>query len=201
MQLSDLENILSVGRICYQLGESYLFVFLLHTMENLLSVLENLLSDLMKWVGGRRGWKYCLYKKYKNVVDVVPLGYLYSTKHVFSCVPSDGRVGRMHSNTDYIRLILLHCVFSNVSSNCLPQRMQNYTGGICRTFLHYGLSYVSSKNLDQSHTGCIFLTFLHCVFKWFLKLPAREDAKLHCLHLLDLYLLWAFICLLKLEAS
>ena len=38
MQLSDLENILSVGRICYQLGESYLNVFLLHTMENLLSV-------------------------------------------------------------------------------------------------------------------------------------------------------------------
>ena len=59
MQLSDLENILSVGRICYQLGESYLNVFLLHTMENLLSVYISyqywriFLSDLMKW---GRGW-------------------------------------------------------------------------------------------------------------------------------------------------
>ena len=38
MQLSDLENILSVGIICYELWKSYLNVFLLHTMENMLSV-------------------------------------------------------------------------------------------------------------------------------------------------------------------
>ena len=82
--------------------------------------------------------KYCLYKKYKNMVDIVPLGNFYSTKHVFSCVPSDGGAGRMHGNTDYICLILLYCVFSNVSSNCLPQRMQNYTGGVCWTFLTMG---------------------------------------------------------------
>ena len=35
MLFSDLENLLSVWRICYQLGESYLNVFLLHDIENL----------------------------------------------------------------------------------------------------------------------------------------------------------------------
>ena len=38
MQLSDLDNVLSVGTICYQLGESYLNVFFLRKMDNLLSV-------------------------------------------------------------------------------------------------------------------------------------------------------------------
>ena len=38
MQLSDLDNLLSVGTICFQFGESYLNVFLLRKMDNLLSV-------------------------------------------------------------------------------------------------------------------------------------------------------------------
>ena len=38
MQLSDLDNLLSDGTIRYQLGESYLYVFLLNKMDNLLSV-------------------------------------------------------------------------------------------------------------------------------------------------------------------
>ena len=38
MQLSDLDNLLSVGTICYQFGESFLNVFLLHKLDNLLSV-------------------------------------------------------------------------------------------------------------------------------------------------------------------
>ena len=55
MQLSDLDNVLSVGTICYQLGESYLNVFLLRKMDNLLSVYKfyqnwiMFLSDLMKY--------------------------------------------------------------------------------------------------------------------------------------------------------
>ena len=53
MQLSDLDNLLSVVTICYQLGESYLNVFLLRKMDNLLSVFKFyqywiiFLSDLM----------------------------------------------------------------------------------------------------------------------------------------------------------
>ena len=35
MWFSDLENLLSIGRIFYQLGESYLNLFLLHKVENL----------------------------------------------------------------------------------------------------------------------------------------------------------------------
>ena len=46
-------------------------------------------------------------------------------------------------------------------SNCLPERM-------------------------QSHSDCICLTFLHCVFKCFFKLLAWVAAYSHRLHLLDL---------------
>ena len=35
-----------------------------------------------------------------------------------------------------ISLAFLHCEFSNVSSNCLPQRMQSPIDCICMTFLH-----------------------------------------------------------------
>ena len=45
MWFSDLENLLSIGRIFYQLGESYLNLFLLHKVENLWSV-RNLWSIL-----------------------------------------------------------------------------------------------------------------------------------------------------------
>ena len=64
MWFSDLENLLSIGRIFYQLGESYLNLFLLHKVENLwsvrnlwsiftsLSALEDFLSDLGEGEGG-----------------------------------------------------------------------------------------------------------------------------------------------------
>ena len=35
MWFSDLENLLPIGRIFYQLGESYLNLFFLHKVENL----------------------------------------------------------------------------------------------------------------------------------------------------------------------
>ena len=38
MELSDLDNVISVGTICYQFGEPFLDVFLLHKLDNLLSV-------------------------------------------------------------------------------------------------------------------------------------------------------------------
>ena len=61
--------------------------------------------------------------------------------------------------------IFLHCVFSNVPSSCLPERMHNHTGCICLTFLHCGFSNDPLMHMDQSmhsHTGCICLSFLHC---------------------------------------
>ena len=88
----------------------------------------------------------------------------------------------MYSHTGCIGLIwwhcFLHCVFSNVSSNCLHQKMQIHTGCICLTFLHYVFSNASSKCLNkrmQSRIGCIYLTFLHFVF---LNVPSN------CLHLI-----------------
>ena len=58
-------------------------------------------------------------------------------------------------------------VFSNVSSNCLHERMHNHIGCICLTFLHCVFSSVSSNDLPEkmhSRIGCISLTFYHCVF-------------------------------------
>ena len=63
-------------------------------------------------------------------------------------------------------LTFLHCVFSNVLSNCLFQMMHNHIGCICLSFLHCGTLNDSSMHSDQSmhsHTGCICLVFLSLV--------------------------------------
>ena len=55
--------------------------------------------------------------------------------------------------------------FSNVSSSGLPKR--SHIGCVFMTFLRCVFSNVSSKNLHkrmQSHIGCICWTFCHCVF-------------------------------------
>ena len=57
----------------------------------------------------------------------------------------------------------LHCVFSNVSSNRLPEKRRSHIGYICLTFLHCAFSNVSSNGLHEkrhSRIGCICLTFL-----------------------------------------
>ena len=69
---------------------------------------------------------------------------------------------------------LFSTVFSNDSSNCLPERMQSHTVCICWTIpehlepflnLSCGLSHVSSNWMHHSmysHTGCIYFAFLCC---------------------------------------
>ena len=49
----------------------------------------------------------------------------------------------------HFSLTFLHCVFSNVSSNGVHERMHNYTGCICLPFLHCAFSNVSSNYLPQ----------------------------------------------------
>ena len=74
---------------------------------------------------------------------------------------------KRHSRIGCICLAFLHCVFSNVSSNCLGVRMQSHIGCICSTFLHCAFSNVSSNCLPKkrhNHIGYICLTFLHCAF-------------------------------------
>ena len=69
----------------------------------------------------------------------------------------------MHIHIGCICLAFLHCGFSYVSSNGLPERMQNHTG--CMDWIVF--SYGPSKNLGQctqSHIGCICSIFLLCVF-------------------------------------
>ena len=73
----------------------------------------------------------------------------------------------MHSHIGCIFLIFLRCVFSNVSSNGLPEKKQSHIACICLTLPHCALSNVSLNRLPvkiQSHIGCICLTFLHSAF-------------------------------------
>ena len=68
----------------------------------------------------------------------------------------------MHNYIGCIFMPFLHCAFSNLSSNCLPERIHNHIGCICSAFPQYVLSNVDPKILDQSkqtHIGCFFLLF------------------------------------------
>ena len=66
-----------------------------------------------------------------------------------------------------ICLIFLHCVFWNVFSNHLPERMHNHIGCICLNFLQCVFSDVPSNCLTErihAHINCICLTSLHYLF-------------------------------------
>ena len=67
----------------------------------------------------------------------------------FSNVSSNGLPEKRHSGTDYICLAFLHCVFSNVFSNCLPKKRHSHIGCICSTFLRCAFSNVSSNGLHE----------------------------------------------------
>ena len=51
------------------------------------------------------------------------------------------------------------------------------------------------REMLHNHNGC---TFLQCVFMCVLKLPARDDAQSHWLHLFDFSPVCVFMCVLKL---
>ena len=90
----------------------------------------------------------------------------------------------MQSHIGCICSTFLHCAFSNVSSNNLPERMRIHTGCICLTFLHCVFSNVFSKCLPekrQNYTGCICLAFLHCVFSYVTSNPLLERMHNHML--------------------
>ena len=83
----------------------------------------------------------------------------------------------------FICLTVLHCMFSNGSSNCQPKRMYNCMSHwfhlfnfsplcilkclLILTFFHCAFSNVSSNCPPEKmhrHIGCICLTFLHYAF-------------------------------------
>ena len=66
-----------------------------------------------------------------------------------------------------IYFTFLHCAFSKVSSNRLPESMQSHIGCICLSFLHCAFSNVSLNLLLQmmhSYICCICSAFFHHVF-------------------------------------
>ena len=79
---------------------------------------------------------------------------------IVDCVFSNYLSQMMHSLIGCIYLAFLHCLFSNVSSNCQLERMHNHIGCIYLAFLHCGFSNVSSNCLPKrmhNHIGCIYL--------------------------------------------
>ena len=100
----------------------------------------------------------------------------------------------MHNHTGCICLIFLHCAFSNVSSNGLPERMHSHIGCISLTFLHCVFLNVSSMYVDQrrhNRIGSIVLPFPHCAF----------SSALQWLHLSVVFPLCVSKCLLKFLGS
>ena len=93
---------------------------------------------------------------------------------------------RTQSHTGHICLTFHYCVFSNVYSNCLPDRMQSHTGCICMVFLHCAILNGPSNALlvwMHSHIGCISLAFLHCAFSnvpWKC-LPEKRQSHIGCI--------------------
>ena len=80
-------------------------------------------------------------------------------------VSSNGLPERMNNHIGYICLVFLHCAFLNMSSNGLLKRMHSRTGCICLTLrLHERM---------QSHIGYICSTLLHC---------ASSNGSSHSLH-------------------
>ena len=107
----------------------------------------------------------------------------------------------MHSRIGCICLIFLHYVFSNVSTNCLGQRMQSHAGCTCLAFLHCVFSNVSSNCLNermQNHIGYICLTSPRCVFSYGTSENLDQyNAKSHWLNLCDFSQLCVFKCVFK----
>ena len=79
-------------------------------------------------------------------VTLVAFFWLFSTVR-FQMSPQMGCLGGYIITMLAFVLTFHHCVFSNGSSDCLPERMNNHTGCICLTFLHCVFSNGSSKRL------------------------------------------------------
>ena len=100
----------------------------------------------------------------------------------------------------------------NVFKNCVPVMIHSHIN--CTLFLHrskvhtfLSVSLNCLHEMIQSNTGCICLTFLHCVFSassnrlhpplCVFKRVLKEGAKSHWLHLFDFSPLCAFKSVLK----
>ena len=83
--------------------------------------------------------------------------YDFSPLCIFKCFLKSPASEDASSHIGCICLIFLHCAFSDVSSNRLPEKMHSHIGCICLTFLHCAFLNASSKHQlkkMQSHIGC-----------------------------------------------
>ena len=74
---------------------------------------------------------------------------------------------QIHSNVSLNYFIIFvtfpHCVFLNVSPNCLPERLQSYTGCICKAFLHCVFADEFSNFLSRIVTLIVIFWLLSSV--------------------------------------
>ena len=135
MLLSDLENLLSIGRICYQLGR----------------ILPQFCFCYMNWrICDQSGicdqFLHC-YQYWRILYQISELNFTpREAGDPMSILPSGGgspvNFKKIRKNTLKIRTICL-----NASSNHLHYRIHSHTGCICLTFLLCVISNESSKSL------------------------------------------------------
>ena len=127
------------------------FIFL-SILLSILNMLFHVFSQIVCPQGGK--------------VTLIAFVWLFSTVG-FQMAPQSTWVRACIVTLVSILWFFLKCEYSDVFSNCKPERMQSHIGCIYFAFHHCGFSNVSSNILAvrmQSHIGCICLTFLHCVF-------------------------------------
>ena len=89
---------------------------------------------------------------------------LFSSVRFHMC-PQIACLLKMHSRIGYMCLAFLHCAFSNVLSNCLPENRHSHIGYICLAFLHCVFSNELSNYLPwrmHSRIDCICVTLWIC---------------------------------------
>ena len=74
--------------------------------------------------------------------------HVYPLEYMMLLYSKDFTLSMCHFSLTFLH----HCVFSNVSSNCVPEKMHIHTGCICLAFLHCAFSNVSSIAYTR---GCI----------------------------------------------
>ena len=104
--------------------------------------------------------------------------FVFSPLCVFKCLlkSPDWEDAKSH----WLHMFGLSVIKWYPQSAFIYKKMHSHTGCICLTFLHCVISSVFSNCLPErmhSHTGCICLAFFPlCIFKWSPKLQDWEDA-------------------------
>ena len=114
------------------------------------------------------------------------ISWTFSPLCIFKCVLKGPASEDAQSHWFCICLAFLQCTFSNVSLNCLHEKMHYHIACICLTFLYCVLSNVFTKHLHeqmQNHIGCICVTFLRCAFSNVSSngLPERMHSHIDCI--------------------